>query len=97
MLRSGLLDIAAGSRLWPTLRCQERSNGLCDQPAGFVALVGDGHVVVCWQCSKMYATVEAMEFPRDLDALVGNLRDQARNALEAASQPPKAAAEAGSP
>lgn len=82
ILTAGLRNIAGGQREWPMPRCQERSQGLCNQPAGFVAFVGDGHVVVCWKCSGLYATIDTIEFPRDLDILVGNMRDQARNALD---------------
>ena len=82
-LVDALQGIAGGDRLLPILRCQERSTGeLCARPANYVAYAGVGYVVVCDRCMRFYADSHKIELPADLDVVVGNLRDQARNALE---------------
>jgi hypothetical protein len=82
-MRAALEQIAGRNRDFPELACQERSRGYCGKPATRVARIeGMGHVVVCQGCARFYADSTPIQLPRDLGVLVGNLRDQARHALE---------------
>lgn len=86
VMREALERIAASNLDVPEMQCQERSDGsLCGRAARFVSeMEGMGHVVVCERHADYYRNKKEIVLPRDANVLVGNLRNQAQNALAAA-------------
>ena len=83
VLEEALREIAADELLIPVFRCQERSSGAtCNKPALWVCVCEGllGVTVACDECSEFYA--ERRPLSGSPSAMVGNLRDMARAALE---------------